>query len=46
MTLKLKIMCRAVRIRMENGETLEEILLSYPRLTAEEKRVIEKEMGV
>ena len=44
MTLKLRIMCKAVRIRMEEGEPLEEILLSYPRLTEEEKEQIRLEL--
>lgn len=37
MSLKLKIMMKAVKIRMEKGEELEAILASYPRLTEEEK---------
>ena len=37
MSLKLKIMLKAVKIRMEKGEELEAILQSYPKLTEEEK---------
>ena len=34
------IMVKAVRIRMENGEELEKILESYPRITKEEREEI------
>lgn len=37
MTLKVKIMLKAVKIRMEQGENIEEILASYPRLSSAEK---------
>lgn len=37
MTAKLKIIARAIVIRMNNGEELEEILLSYPALSEHEK---------
>ena len=38
MTLKLRIMTRAVLTRMAHGEILDAILDSYPRLTEEEKQ--------
>ena len=31
------IMIRVIKNRMENGETLEEIFTSYPRLSGKEK---------
>ena len=37
MSTKLKIIARAATIRMNNGETLEDILESYPALTEGEK---------
>ncbi len=44
MSLKIKIMVKAVKIRMDHGENLEGILTSYPRLTAEEKATISREI--
>ena len=38
--IKLKIMVKAVRIRLANGEELEDILASYPALTEEDKQQI------
>ena len=40
MSLKLKIMIRAVKIRMHQGEMLAEIIGSYPNLTETEKKII------
>ena len=40
MSLKMKIMTRAVKIRMGNGEKMETILAGYPRLSEKEKEVI------
>lgn len=37
MSSKLKIIARAVNIRLNNGESLHAILSSYPSLTEEEK---------
>lgn len=34
--LKLKIMVRAFRIRMDKGETFEEIAADYPALTVDD----------
>ncbi|MEW4414410.1 hypothetical protein [Clostridium sp. AN503] len=38
--IQKNIIIKAARIRMERGEELEEILSSYPRLTAAEKAEI------
>lgn len=43
--LKLKIMVRACRIRLESGETLDEILESYPALTEADKSQLVKAIG-
>ena len=42
MNAKLKIIAKAVMIRMDNGELLEEILLSYPALDEREKAELRK----
>lgn len=36
MTFKLKIMLKAVNIRLERGEALEDILAAYPKLSPQE----------
>ena len=40
MTLKLKLLCRVVRRRVERGEDLSEVLKDYPRLPAEQRAEI------
>ena len=35
-TLKLKIMIRAFRIRLKNGESFEDIAADYPALTVDD----------
>ncbi len=45
MSLKMKIMLRAVKIRMEQGEELEAILASYPKLTEAEKQQLREAAG-
>lgn len=40
MTIRLIIMMRACCIRMQRGETLEDILSSYPALTEDDKSQI------
>ena len=40
MSLKMRIMVRAVQTRLNNGEELEAVLASYPRLTNEERELI------
>lgn len=42
MTAALKLLCRVVRRRMENGESLEDILADYPKLTEAEKENVRK----
>ena len=41
--IQLKIILRAVKIRMAAGEELEDILASYTKLTEEEIEEIKKE---
>ena len=40
MMLKLKLLYRVVRRRVEAGEELTEVLKDYPRLTAEQRAEI------
>lgn len=35
------LMLRVIKRRMENGESFEEIIADYPRLTEEEKKELE-----
>lgn len=39
--LKLRIMVRAFRIRLNNGETFEEIAADYPALTTDDLEAIQ-----
>lgn len=39
-TLKMKIMVRAFRIRIENGESIEDIAADYPALTVDDLEAI------
>lgn len=43
MTAKLRIIMKAIEIRLNKGEELEDILASYPNLTPEE--IIEIELA-
>ena len=46
MTLKLKLLYRVVRRRVERGEDLSEVLKDYPRLTEEQRdEIIENVNG-
>ena len=45
MTLKLKLLCRVVRRRMERGEELPAVLKDYPRLTEEKRAEIVKALS-
>ncbi|WP_419027775.1 hypothetical protein [Dysosmobacter sp.] len=46
MTLKLKLLCRVVRRRVERGEDLSEVLKDYPRLTEKQRdEIIENVNG-
>lgn len=38
-----KIMVRAIKVRRKGGEALEDVLKSYPGLTAAEKKELKKE---
>lgn len=40
MTLKLKVLLRVVKRRMESGKTLEAVLADYPKLTGKEREKI------
>ena len=40
MSAKMRILAAAARIRMRRGMALEDILISWPELTAEEKENI------
>lgn len=40
MSTMLKILCRVIARRMEEGEELPHILQDYPKLTQEEKETI------
>lgn len=41
---KLKIMVKAVEIRIKNGEEIDDILDSYPKLTDDDKAYIKAEI--
>lgn len=43
--LKLKILTKAVKIRLDKGEELTEILKSYSALTDADKKKIKKEIA-
>ena len=38
--IKLRIMIKAVEIRIDNGEEIDDILSSYPKLTDDDKAYI------
>lgn len=42
MNLKLKIMADAISIRLDKGETFNDIIKSYPSLTEEEIQELKK----
>lgn len=41
MTLAMKLLCRVVRRRVQAGEELETVLAEYPKLTEEEKALVQ-----
>lgn len=43
--LKLKIMTRAFKIRIKNGEEFENIATDYPALTADDLEAISEALG-
>ena len=42
LNVKLRIMLRAIRLRLERGEELDAILTSYPRLSESEKETLRR----
>lgn len=40
MTAALNLLCRVVRRRVGKGESLESVLLDYPRLTESEREIV------
>lgn len=42
--LQLKVIKKAVMIRLSNLENIDEILSSYPKLSEEEKKAIKQEL--
>lgn len=43
MTMALKLLCRVIRRRVEQGESLEAVLKDYPKLTEEERAMVEEQ---
>lgn len=43
--LKLRIMTRAFRIRLNNGESFEDIAADYPALTTDDLEAIKEALG-
>lgn len=43
--LKLRIMARAFRIRLNNGEVFEAIAAAYPALTTDDLEAIKEALG-
>lgn len=46
MTLALKLLCRVVKRRLAAGETLEDVLADYPRLTEEDRETVAANLAV
>lgn len=46
MTAMLRIACRVIKRRVEDGEVLDQVLTDYPRLTPNEIAEIKAELGV
>ncbi len=46
MTAMLRIVCRVISRRVEDGESLDQVLTDYPRLTSDEIAEIKAELGV
>lgn len=46
MTAMLRIACRVIKRRVEDGEALDQVLTDYPRLTPKEVSEIKAELGV
>lgn len=46
MNLFLRMACRVIERRMNEGEPFEQIVTDYPKLTDEEVKQIQAELGV
>lgn len=46
MTAMLRIVCRVISRRAEDGENVDKVLTDYPRLTPDEIAEIKAELGV
>ena len=46
MTAMLRIVCRVISRRVEDGENMDRVLTDYPRLTPDEIAAIKAELGV
>lgn len=46
MTMAIRLLCRVVRRRMEQGEELEAVLTDYPKLTEAEKSEVRQACGM
>ena len=46
MTAMLRIVCRVISRRVEDGENVDKVLTDYPRLTPDEIAEIKAELGV
>lgn len=46
MNLFLRMACRVIERRMNEGEPFEQIVVDYPKLTEEEIKQIKAELGV
>ena len=45
MTTRLKVIMYGIKVKLNRGEELEEILKSYTKLSDEEKQIIRNELG-
>ena len=45
-SIQKKIIVRAVKIRLNKGENIDDILASYPKLSEKDKADIKKELGI
>lgn len=44
MSTAMKLMVRVLCRRIQRGETVEQALAAYPKLTAEERRILQEEL--
>lgn len=45
MTLALRVLCRVIWRRVQQGEALDSILADYPKLTESEKQLINEQFS-